>query len=323
MRYCIVFGGAGYIGEHLFRRLASLDWFDRLISVDIREPKNSVEGVNYLYGDVRKAIDSIQTENIDANQSWVFNLAAIHREPGHQPHEYFDTNIHGAININEFSANIGITNLYFTSSIAPYGRSRSMKSEKSDCHPETPYGISKWKAESIHEIWQKSQANRRLIICRPSVIYGPGDPGNVLRMIKGVLKGTFFIPGDPNIVKSHGYIEGLIDSILFTMQKDDGYILYNYAENPCIPLGEMVASIKNSFGIKRPVPRIPLFLLILISKGISLLWKKGPIHPVRVKKASFPTNIKPEYLIDSNFDFKYDFPRSLEVWKKKSPEDFL
>lgn len=322
MKVCVLFGGSGYIGTYLIKSFLELNRFDRIYVCDIRQSNLSNELITHVECDVRRKVNIQLPKNIDCNQSWVFNLAAIHREPGHEAHEYFDTNINGAQNVNRFLDETGIKNLYFTSSIAPYGRSREMRDENSKCYPETPYGISKWKAESIHEVWQKSDKKRRLIITRPSVIYGPGDPGNVLRMIRGIIKGTFFIPGDPQIVKSHGYIYGLIDSIVFTMNKSDLFILYNYAENPCLPLGEMVDEIKKSFGITRPVFRVPLALLVVVSSVISFFYRKSPIHPVRVKKAAFPTNIKPSYLIDNGFDFKCFFPESLKHWKKISPDDF-
>ena len=322
IKICVLFGGAGYIGSYLVKRFISDKFFDHIIVVDIRGAIEKDKNVVYVIGDVRNTVDIKLPGKVNSCESWVFNLAAIHREPGHDAHEYFDTNIQGAKNINDFLETTGIQNLYFTSSIAPYGRSREMREESSDCYPETPYGISKWKAESIHEVWQKSDKKRRLIITRPSVIYGPGDPGNVLRMIRGVIKGTFFIPGDPEIVKSHGYIYGFIDSVIFTMYKSDPFVLYNYAENPCFSLGEMVETIKASFDITRPVMRVPLLLLVIASTVITFFYRKSPIHPVRVKKAAFPTNIKPGYLIDNGFDFKYVFPESLKHWKKTSPDDF-
>jgi nucleoside-diphosphate-sugar epimerase len=322
MKVCVIFGGAGYIGAYLTRTFLEKNIFDKIIIADIVESNIKLKRVEYLYCDVRKNINILLPDNIGGGDSWVFNLAAIHREPGHQAYEYFNTNIKAAKNINDFLKVTGIQNLYFTSSIAPYGRSREMRDENSECYPETPYGISKWKAESIHEVWQKSDKNRRLIITRPSVIYGPGDPGNVLRMIRGIKKGSFFIPGDPTIIKSHGYIYGLIDSILFTMDKNDSFILYNYAENPCLSLGEMVDAVKYEFNIKRPVIRVPLFLLVFVSRIITFFYRKNPIHPVRVKKAAFPTNIKPSYLIENGFDFKYVFQKSLQHWNNDSPHDF-
>ena len=322
MKVCVLAGGAGYIGSFIVLRFLELDLFDQIYVIDIRDPETFESSVTYLKGDVRKPITLELPAELDTENSWVFNLAAVHREPGHTDHEYFDTNINGAKNINDFLEKSGIQNLYFTSSIAPYGRSREQRDESSPCYPETPYGMSKWQVEAIHEIWLRSSIKRRLIITRPTVIYGPGDPGNVLRMIQGIKKGTFFIPGNPAIVKGHGYIHGLIDSVLFTMGKQDALIIYNYAENPCIPLGEMVAVIKNILGIKRPVPRVPLWLLVWLARLITLVWKSSPIHPVRVKNVAFPTNIRATYLIENGFDFKYGFEKSLVHWKKEAPGDY-
>ena len=322
MKVCVVFGGSGYIGTYLIKSFLVSNSFDRIYVCDIRKSKVSDDFVTHVECDVRKKIIIQLPASIDGSKSWVFNFAAIHREPGHEAHEYFDTNIQGAKNINVFLDVSGISNLYFTSSIAPYGPSKKIRDESSQCYPETPYGISKWKAESIHEVWQKKNPNHRLIISRPSVIYGPGDPGNVLRMINGIIKGTFFIPGDPAIIKSHGYIYGFIDSVIFTMGKNEKYILYNYAENPCLSLSQMCCEVKKVFGIKRRTYSVPLRLLVVASMFITFFNRRSSVHPVRVKKAAFPTNILPGYLIRNDFHFKYEFSKSLPHWLSLSPDDF-
>lgn len=43
-------------------------------------------------------------------------------------------------------------------------------------------------AEKIHQIWLSKSKDRRLVIVRPSVIYGPHDPGNIYRTIKALKK---------------------------------------------------------------------------------------------------------------------------------------
>ncbi len=48
--------------------------------------------------------------------------------------------------------------------------------------------------KKTHQQWLAEDNDRRLIIVRPSVIYGPKDPGNVYRMIKALKKGTFVLP---------------------------------------------------------------------------------------------------------------------------------
>ena len=200
------------------------------------------------------------------------------------------------------------------------------RTESSMLYPETAYGISKALAEKIHKEWLAEDKSRRLIIVRPSVIFGPKDPGNVYRMIKALKKGTFVLPNGGQIIKGYGYVYGLIESVLFTMNKKERLIIYNYAENPLEPLKNMAAIAKQELGYKKPTVKLSVntlaFIAFFIHKGFKLFGKKTDVHPVRVKKAGFPTNIRPQYLVDNGFEFKYDFKSALKHWRTIAPEDF-
>ncbi|WP_108808209.1 NAD-dependent epimerase/dehydratase family protein [Aquimarina spinulae] len=330
--FAIIFGGSGYIGTHLLRELLNKNEFDDYIIADIKTLTGFDEyiekgNVNYITTDVRKKIEfDLDFSDIDLNKSWIFNFAAIHREPGHEFQEYFDTNIPGAENINDFARESKIKNIFFTSSIAPYGKSLDQRIESSSLYPETAYGISKGFAEKIHKEWLAEDNSRKLIIVRPSVIFGPKDPGNVFRMIKALKKGAFVLPDGGKVIKAYGYVYGLVESMLFTIKKNERCIIYNYAENPVVPLNEMVNIAKEDLNIKKPTIKLPVKILAVIAFFVQILFKiigrKSDIHPVRVKKAGFPTNIKPQYLIDNGFQFKYDFKNALKHWKSISPEDF-
>ncbi|WP_431126925.1 NAD-dependent epimerase/dehydratase family protein [Flagellimonas flava] len=331
-KVAIVIGGSGYIGRNLLMYFLQKNRFDQYIVMDIKplegfKHETDSGKVEFMEADVRKTLPKIDIK-LDGKESWIFNLAAVHREPGHDFKEYFDTNIPGAINVNDLALRLEVENIFFTSSIAPYGRSREQRSELSTLYPETGYGISKAIAEQIHQKWHNhNQTKRRLIIVRPSVIYGPHDPGNVLRMIKALKKGTFVLPNGGKVIKAYGYVFGLVESILFTMDsRKEPLIVYNYAENPLVPLKEMTQIVRKKFGYSRPALSVPTSFLAVIAGIIQvatrIVGKKSDIHPVRVKKASFPTNIKPGFLIESGFDFRYDFEKSLEHWKSVAPDDF-
>jgi len=324
----IIFGGSGYIGSNMLRVFIKENTFKNYIICDIKalDGFGCFNQVVFKNVDVRKTIEISLSEDFDSHNSWIFNFAAVHREPGHDFKEYFDTNIPGAENVIGFAKKEGIKNIFFTSSIAPYGKSLQKRSESSSLYPETAYGISKALAEKIHEKWLIEHKDRRLVIVRPSVIFGPKDPGNVYRMIKALKKGTFVLPDGGKVIKAYGYIFGLIDSILFTLDKKEKLIVYNYAENPLVPLNKMTEIVTNKLGYKRPVFKISVkalsFVAFFLGFFLKLIGKTTDIHPVRVRKAGFPTNIKPKYLIDNKFVFKYNFENALDHWIKNSPEDF-
>lgn len=323
----IIYGGSGYIGTNVLSVFLEQNKFSKYIVCDIRALKgfDSEPKVVFEEIDVRKPI-TLEINEIDKDNSWIFNFAAIHREPGHAYKEYFDTNIPGAENINAFARKTGIKNMFFTSSIAPYGKSLQKRTEESALYPETAYGISKALAEKIHQKWLAEDIFRRLVIVRPSVIFGPKDPGNVYRMVKALKKGTFVLPNGGKVIKAYGYIFGLIDSIIFTMNKSDRFIVYNYAENPLVPLHEMTKIVKETFGYGKPTLKLSVGILSIVAVFLQLfsklVGKKTEIHPVRVRKAGFPTNIEPKYLKECGFEFKYAFPNALKHWNSVSPEDF-
>ena len=354
MKTVLIFGGAGYIGLKLSEYLLKHELAQRVLLADIREPNRELmEGECYALCDVRRPIaeqldfgirnkvEGIKDSETDKNLKpltlnlnpedpsklcfeWIFNFAAVHREPGHVFEEYFDTNLPGAEHVCNFAREVGCSHLFFTASIATYGPTKTETREDNAKYPSTGYGISKLLAEKIHEIWQaEDPSNRKLVICRPGVVYGPGDPGNILRMIQAIKKGFFFFPGKLDIFKSYAYIYGMLDSIRFTMEHEDRLIRYNYVEHPTEPLIDLANHIKAFLGKKSPILAVPKQLLLPVAHLVQLLTGgKSSIHPRRVEKAGTPTHIIPQWLIDHGFKFEYDFLKSLEHWKTITPEDF-
>ena len=319
MSTCLILGGSGYIGLNWARRLAGCRHFDRIILADIRPPTRPLPaGCEFVICDVRQPL-----QLADLKPEWIYNFAAVHREPGHAREEYFDTNLAGAKNACAFAEQSGCQNILFTSSIAVYGSFDKPTSETSPPYPRTPYGISKLCAELIHKGWQRSGEGRKLCVCRPGVIYGPGDPGNILRMIRAVRKGYFVFPGSRTLRKSYGYIEGLLDSFDFIMASEGSQLTYNYVERETETLGALVRIVQSHLGKKTPILTAPLPVLEVVAVMAQLLTGgRSPLHPVRVRKTASSTYIVPESLLKMGFHFRYNFADSLNDWARKSPEDF-
>lgn len=321
MSIALIFGGTGYIGSNLAESLVA-DPSNRVILADIKPPSGELPpGVSYVQCDVRKPIDA----SLFAGQQieWIFNFAAIHREPGHAAHEYYETNLAGAENVCALADAIGCDRILFASSISIYGPTPTATSEQSPKLPNTPYGVSKLIAEYMHREWLARGASRKLVIVRPGVIYGPADPGNILRMIRAVKRGYFVLPTASTIRKSYGYVYGLLDSMRYAMSLSESLVLYNYVERETMPLGQMIATINEVFGSKGKLIRAPIGLLVVIAKLIQMVNPNlNGIHPDRVRKVARQTHIVPGFLIERGFEFRYDFKSSLQHWKQTKPSDF-
>lgn len=321
MKRIVIFGGAGFIGTFTARRWLETGQADEVVLADIRpSPLTGQPGIKYVELDVRKPIPANLT---DGSVDWIFNFAAVHREPGHAAHEYFDTNILGARHVCAYAEAINCNNIYFTSSISVYGPTKGPTDENAPIVPISPYGGSKYPAELIHQVWQAGRPERRLIVVRPGVVYGPGDPGNIGRMVQAIRKGYFVFPGSTDVYKSYAYIFGLLDSIEFVIASGQPLVVYNYVETPTQKLGEIADEVKQFCDIKSRTISLPTSLLVPAATVVqAVLGSRNPIHPVRVRKAGNPTHIIPGKLQAMGFNFKYTFAGSLAHWAQHSPQDF-
>ena len=149
--------------------------------------------------DVRRPIVNAE---LPARCDLIVNLAATHREPGHPPHEYYETNLLGAENVCAYASASRTPQIVFTSSISPYGSSQTPKDEDTLPVPDTAYGGSKLVAEKIHLAWQQADPARGLVILRPGVVFGPGEYANVSRLVHSLVRGYFVYTGNKETRKA-------------------------------------------------------------------------------------------------------------------------
>ncbi len=187
----IVFGGAGFIGTHLLEHLSKAG-ISKLFFADVAKPKREVAGVKYIFKDNRE----LKPDDLDIKSPLIFNFAAIHTTPGHEPWEYYRTNIQGAVNICRFARSAKAQQLVFTSSISVYGPNEIAKDEATPPTPNSDYGRSKLIAEHIHLDWQNEKNDRKLVIVRPAVVFGMGESGNFTRLAKLLKKVSSFFLGE-------------------------------------------------------------------------------------------------------------------------------
>ena len=304
----LVIGGSGFVGTHLSEMLLALNY--EIEIADLVEPEN--ESYNFFQCDVRKPIDYSPKVVPDV----VFILAAVHRTPGHNPDEYYETNVLGAINVVNWCVDVGVRKIIFTSSISVYGPSDEIKDEDSILAPESDYGRSKMMAEKIYTHWASSEpSTRSLIIFRPAVIFGAGEGGNFSRLAKALRQRRFFYPGGPNTVKSCGYVVDLCRAMLFAANNDKNLQLFNFA----FPRAYTIGEICNSFN---RVAKYRLPFSIPLEAASKILRKfRGPIAMLgdRITKLVQPTHVEPVSLIQQNFTWEFDLDSALMHWRKNSP----
>ncbi len=88
------------------------------------------------------------------------------------------------------AAEAGVRHFILISSVAVYGSGEVSRTELDDCRPQGNYGETKLAGEQA-AIAALQNTTTKLTILRLATLYGPGDRGNVHRLIQGLRRGTF------------------------------------------------------------------------------------------------------------------------------------
>lgn len=338
MNCAVIFGGSGFIGVFFARHLISSGKFKKVYLFDKEQVDskpfpfrlklvNEIDGVVEISGDVHNKISWKPEENV----SLIANFAAVHREPGHETNEYYQTNILGAENVCDWADRVGCRDIIFTSSISPYGPSETEKTELSLPAPTTAYGGSKLVSEKIHQTWLASHPSQKnLVIVRPGVVFGPGEGGNVSRLIKAVLHRYFFYMGNRKTRKAGTYVKELCTAICWALdlQKSENrnLTLFNMSMNPGPSIQEYVQTVCEVANVKRVIPAIPYPLMLTAAYGIDIIARplgiKHPFSPVRIRKLVNSNNIQPRFLAENAYPYQYTLRSALADWKLDCPEEW-
>lgn len=303
----ILLGGSGFIGTRLTSELLRAGH-----DVAIGDIAPSVS-----YPDLHQNADVRSLETLlpfCAEGDIIINLAAAHRDNVRPISLYYDTNVTGARIVCEAAEKSGIQKIIFTSSVAVYGHQQGEPDETASHHPIGPYGETKSQAEDVYKEWfQKDPRNRMLIIIRPTVVFGPGNRGNVHMLMDQVAKGRFIMVGRGQNKKSMAYVGNVAAFIQHALSLEMGLHIFNYIDKPDFSMAELIDLIRARTGKSK---RKPFYLpqsLGQVVGGIfdvaaELTGKTFPISRVRVDKFCATTIFKS----DRKHQYGFQAPTSLK-----------
>jgi nucleoside-diphosphate-sugar epimerase len=284
-RICIL-GSAGFIGRRLLEhvRLANPEF--QIITDDLAPHLESPD--HHLCDITSDALLSgpIAAGAIDA----IINLAAEHRDDVSPLSRYYEVNVAGAENVCALARQTGARQIIFTSSVAVYGFAPPDTGEDGAINPFHEYGRTKALAEDVYQAWQaEAPETRSLVIIRPTVVFGPGNRGNVYRLLKQISSGLFAMIGDGRNVKSMAYVENVAAFIAHALSFDVGVHVYNYVDKPDLSMAELVAKVRMAMRGKAggylTIPR-PLGQMLgsLADVAAAVLRSPLPVSAIRVEK---------------------------------------
>ncbi len=310
MAKLLITGGSGFIGRYFVERFK-----DREINnLDLRTP-DYTSHATYFQGDIRNLSD---VRNSIQGADTLIHLAAMHHDFGIADKEYFDTNVRGAEVLISEAERAKVKTIINFSSVAVYGSQGNPgpTSESTKPAPNNPYGASKLEAEASFIRWAEKDPNRKLIIVRSTVVFGPHNLANVLNLIKAIDEGLYFHVGKSDNIKSLAYVENIVDAAIFAMNSiESGVLLFNYVDEPQLS-SRKIADMQAGFLGKKIRLNLPVWFSILLAMPfdlyIALSGKNLKISSKRVKKLITQTNHSAAYIRELGFKPKYSIEFGME-----------
>lgn len=289
--HSLLTGSSGYIGSRLTPKLGQQGYTIRGVDRETAE----TEGVtSFVHGNLcdphvaRKAVSGVDQ---------VLHLAAAKGDWGISDEEYYRDNLEATRVLIRAGKEAGIKDWVFYSTVSVMGPSYEPIGEEAAFNPINPYGASKAEAEKLFHQLAKDDPETRVLIIRPSVVYGPGNPDstNIYRLIDAIYNNRFAMVGRGEAIKSTSYIDNLLAATLFLMERmERGVQTYIYVDQPALSTGELVKRIYKLLGKKQPSWHIPLAVAAPIAYvsdvAASLTGIDFPITAARIEKFNRSTN---------------------------------
>lgn len=190
-----VTGGGGFLGRAVIRQCLSRGWQVRAIGRKAQPDLAETPGVEFFSADITK--DSRKLETIFSGADLVFHVAAKAGVWGSRK-SFFQANVIGTQNVLNACRASGVRNLVYTST--PSVTFNECEIDGGD--ESLPYCTSKLsnyaatKAEAEQRVRAADCESLRTISIRPHLIWGPGDPHLIPRVVAQASQGRLRIVGN-------------------------------------------------------------------------------------------------------------------------------
>lgn len=190
----LVTGATGFIGTHL---IDALRLSHHAIAVLARWPETvsrrwPATAIDIRHGDLDKAVT---LKGVCAGVDTVFHLAGCAHDKNNYDtaleDRYWHTIVEGTRALLREAVEAGVKRFVFVSSVKAMGEGGPGRlDETSPLMPESAYGRAKLAAERA-VLDAGHDHDMRTAILRLPLVYGPGNKGNIPRMIKAIDRGLF------------------------------------------------------------------------------------------------------------------------------------
>lgn len=242
----------------------------------------------------------------------IIHAAGLVHQPNAQYSAYDLLNVRTTETLIDCASRAGTETFLFLSSSSVYGDGPFENViEDTPLKPITPYGVSKVQCEKQ---LKSSQKLPKIVVLRPSMVYGEGDRGNLLSLIRQIKKGRYFHIGSHKAYKSLIYAKDLALAIELCLNKAQaGYHVYNAANPNVLSVRELAEKISRALGQNSKLATFPEKLVRLGAKTAqTFLHDKAPVKLSQIEKLTTTTTCSVQKLVaDTGFSPAFSVDDSL------------
>jgi nucleoside-diphosphate-sugar epimerase len=265
MNRVLVTGATGFIGTHLVGALRAGRASVTALDLDVSKAGTPGDGVDWVRGDLfdrdclARALQGVDT--IIHLVAKTHDFSTVEDEA-----EYHRINVIGTRRLLEACRPDSVRHVvYFSSVKAMTEESEGILDETFPPRPTTAYGRTKLAAEEA--VRQAGLAKGfKTTTLRLPMVYGPGNRGNVYRMISAVDRGRFAVIGRGENRRSMVYVKNVVEATLAVARRRDlpGDV-YLVTDGTDYTVRELYEAIARGLG-RKPMPfGIPPFAAGLLA----------------------------------------------------------
>ncbi len=267
----LVTGGAGFIGSHVVDaltkrgdRVTVLDNFNDFYDPAIKRANAAgLKGATVVTGDIRD--QALVAKLFDEGQfDAVMHLAAMAgvRPSLVDPLHYADVNIRGTLILLEELKKRPKTRFVFASSSSVYGSNDKVPFGETDDihHPVSPYAATK-RAGELHSFTHHHLYGIPTTCLRFFTVYGPRQrPEMAIHKFVANCLAKKSIPffGDGSTRRDYTYVDDIVDGVVRSIDRCQGYEIYNLGESATTSLSELVSMIGEACHVEPVLDRQPM-----------------------------------------------------------------